>query len=388
MTEILSLRLVIFVLLSIFLENQCYSINSIKTQSKLIQSHSISTALNAMAQPFNPFTQRRRNTRVRWFETDLESFYQFVENQPLLNATQELKYGKAIQMWAHIERTRERMQQESTVNERTTDSDLAMSLGCSTATIEKMAKYANIAKIRLVSSNMKLVLAIVSRYRTSSISNSELIAEGARGLARAALRYDHTKGFRFATYATWYVHQAIAEYVRLRKHPAKMPSRYLLLHRKIKQFSSEFETANRRSPTAFEIAEALRESQFDVNKVLTMHSYPLLLNAPLASNKIDSKERTVEDVVASTFRLPSSYTSSRDLRSHMETMMQANLNDVERDILRLRLGLDDGHAKAVKEVGRKFHISWKQVRTVEKVALSKLSSSDEISEFISSYHSV
>jgi DNA-directed RNA polymerase sigma subunit (sigma70/sigma32) len=72
----------------------------------------------------------------------------------------------------------------------------------------------------------------------------------------------------------------------------------------------------------------------------------------------------------------------------METMMQMNLNDVERDVLRLRLGLDDGRAKAVKEVGRRFKISWKQVRSVEKEALLKLSSCDEINKFSDAYHSV
>ena len=72
----------------------------------------------------------------------------------------------------------------------------------------------------------------------------------------------------------------------------------------------------------------------------------------------------------------------------MENMMLMNLNDVERDILRLRFGLDDGRAKPMKEVGKRFKISWKQVRSVEKVALSKLAESREISEFVDSYHSV
>jgi RNA polymerase primary sigma factor len=82
-----------------------------------------------------------------------------------------------------------------------------------------MRHYSEVARNRLVNSNLKLVLAVVSRYRTSAIPNVELIAEGTRGLSKAALRYDYTKGFRFATYATWYVHQAIAEYVRWQKHP-------------------------------------------------------------------------------------------------------------------------------------------------------------------------
>merc|ERR1711998_749083 len=120
--------------------------------------------------------------------------------------------------------------------------------GCSELTLEKMERYGRLSKAKLVNSNLKLVLAVVSRYRTSGIPNAELIAECTRGLSKAALRYDHSKGFRFATYATWYVHQAVSEYVRWRKHPAKMPSRYLLLQRKVKDFQRTFQEREGRLP--------------------------------------------------------------------------------------------------------------------------------------------
>lgn len=378
-------------------------------------------SLNAGIQPFNPFTTRRKNSRVRWFENDLEEFYAFVESQPLLSVEQEFKYGKALRMWFQIEKIRERMQLDAAKNAMqsdegasnqtlvsdvsssmfmtqakypVSDEDLAASLGCSVATLSKMSKYAEISKIKLVNGNMKLVMAIVSRYRTSSIPNSELIAEGVRGLAKAVVRYDYSRGFRFATYATWYIHQAVAEYVRVRKHPTKMPSRYLLLLRKVKQFSTEYKVENSRLPTINEISTALKESQFDITKVLSMGIYPTLLNSPVTSRSgsfKDGKDRTMEDFVQSgtvdsPIKAPSINSASRDLRHTMERMMECHLNDVERDILRLRLGLDDGREKAVKEVGRHFKISWKQVRSVERNALSKLSTSSEMPDFVSTYH--
>jgi RNA polymerase primary sigma factor len=354
-------------------------------------------------QPFNPFTARSRNTNVRWFEADLDKFYTFVEEQPLLTAEQEFQYGKALRMWVQIEnmRTHLRYQRQNNYTElygstaattmdcKICDEELSKTLGCSMTTLEKTTRFADISKARLINSNLKLVLAIVSRYRTSSIPNAELIAEGTRGLSRAALRYDYSKGFRFATYATWYVHQAIAEYVRWRKHPAKMPSRYLLLLRKVKEFSNQYKIENKRAPTVAELSEALHQTQYDVLKVLTMQSYPALLHAPLPySGSKEGRDRTMEDILPSIFKAPLAQTDSKDLRRDMENLMQVNLNDVERDVLRLRLGLDDGTVKAVKEVGRRFKISWKQVRTVEKKALSKLLSSDEISDFVDNYHSV
>jgi RNA polymerase sigma factor (sigma-70 family) len=342
------------------------------------------------AQAFNPFTQRQKNTRVKWFETDLETFYDFVESQTLLNAEEELQYGKALKMWVILEKKRDDLKNILEASE-VSDEQLGLHVGCSPETVKKIKRYADVAKTKLVNSNLKLVLAVVSRYRSSQIPNSELIAEGIRGLARASLRYDYSKGFRFATYATWYVHQAVADYVRWRKHPAKMPSRYLLLQRKVKAFSAEYKAATNRLPSVAEISDGLGHSHFDVFKVLSMQQYPLLMHSPVHTrndHKKEGRDRTLDELLPSVFKAPAAFSSSRDLRGDMEKMMQQNLNDVERDVLRLRLGLDDGQVKPVKEVGKRFKISWKQVRTVEKEAISKLKSSDEIADFVQNYSNV
>lgn len=344
-------------------------------------------------QPFNPFSQRSKNIKVRWFEADLDAFYAFVEGQPLLTADQELQYGKAMRMWVQVEQMRTHMGQDNSTGSAipVSNVELAAVIGCSANMLGNMSRYAEVSKTRLINSNLKLVLAVVSRYRTAGIPNAELIAEGTRGLSKAVLRYDYSKGFRFATYATWYVHQAIADYVRWRKHPAKMPSRYLILQRKVKEFSVEFKAINGRQPTVIEMSQSLSQKQYDIIKVLTMQNYPTLLGTPAKSAKtrVDSgKERTFEELIPSLHKAPLAQTDSKDLRRDMEQMMNTNLNDVERDVLRLRLGLDDGRVKAVKEVGRRFKISWKQVRTVEKEALSKLLESEEITEFVESYNSV
>jgi len=348
------------------------------------------TRVQIQQQPFNPFTARHKNTKVRWFEADLEAFYSFVEEQPLLTAEQELQYGKAMKMGSQVEMMRDTLQTKVGYDAtKINNEDIAKAVGCSTLTVEKMSRYSNICRTRMVNSNLKLVLAVVSRYRTSQIPNSELIAEGTRGLSRAVMRYDYSKGFRFATYATWYVHQAIAEYVRWRKHPAKMPSRYVVLFRKVKKFSKDFKSEWNRLPTVTEIAVELKQPRSDIVKVLTMNIYPALLTAPIRSRhtqKNEGKERTLEEVLPSTYKAPNSVSDGRYLRRDMEEMMQRNLNDAQRDVLRLRLGLDDGREKPVKEVGRQFKISWKQVRDLEKEALSKLMSSTEMAEFAHSYN--
>ena len=170
-----------------------------------------------------------------------------------------------------------------------------------------------------------------------------------------------------------------------------MPSRYIMLQRKVKEFSAEFKILNGRFPTVEELSISLTQKQYDIIKVMSMQTYPTLLGTPVASanTRGDGRnERTFEDLIPSVYKAPLAITDSKDLRRDMEQMMLVNLNDVERDVLRLRLGLDDGRVKAVKEVGKRFKISWKQVRCVEKEALSKLLGSSEINEFVLNYNSV
>jgi DNA-directed RNA polymerase sigma subunit (sigma70/sigma32) len=163
-----------------------------------------------------------------------------------------------------------------------------------------------------------------------------------------------------------------------------------LLQRKVKDFSAEFKTMNGRLPSVMEISINLDQQQYDVIKVLSMQAYPTLLSASVGPSRGDSgrKERAYEETIPSVYKAPLAMSGSKDLRRDMEKMMNTNLNDVERDVLRLRLGLDDGRIRAVKEVGKRFKISWKQVRCVEKEALSKLLGSVEINEFVDSYNSV
>jgi len=280
------------------------------------------SATTRLALSFNPFLNNK-NTNVNWFSPELAPFFSFVESQELLTAEEELLYGKAVKLQAQVEQIRGTLteklgsMQDKAAMDRA-DEELAKTLGVTPATLDKMERYADYAKGRLVNSNLKLVLAIVSRYRTAGIPNAELIAEGTRGLSKAALRYDYTKGFRFATYATWYVHQAVAEYVRWRRNPAKMPSRYVVLSRRMKKFMKEFELSEGkgRKPTVDQMASALGQSRYDVMKVQNMGQYPVLLNTAFkASSKSEGgRERTYEDIVPSVFKAPLAHTDSREVR--------------------------------------------------------------------------
>jgi DNA-directed RNA polymerase sigma subunit (sigma70/sigma32) len=122
-----------------------------------------------------------------------------------------------------------------------------------------------------------------------------------------------------------------------------------------------------------------------------MSNYPAMLHTPF--NFRDSKlsarrETTYEDVLPSLFKLPIDESNGKDLRREMEAMMETNLNSIEKEILKLRLGMEDGVVRPVKEIGKQFKISWKEVRIFEKSAINKLLDSGEISKFVQHYNIV
>lgn len=337
---------------------------------------------------FNPFSTRHKNTHIQWIEADLAGFYTFVEKQPRLTAAEELRYGKYISTWRNIEAIREKIQTKLPQAYQLTNEELAEHIGCNSTVLDSLARSADIAMIKLVNCNLKLILAVVSRYRCATVQNGELIAEGSRGLARAATRYDYRKGFRFATYATWYVHQAVSFYIKTRQHPAKMPTVYNLIRRQVKAFAEELESTTGNTPTVHELATALNRSPYDIIKVISMGRFPSLLSSPLLSNRPKSRDRTREDVLPSLESQPSTRMDDRNLELGMEELMQQELTAQQCDFLRSRLGIGDGRRKAFKEVGQQFDVTWREVRSVERDALSKLRSNSDMRSLVDSYHTV
>jgi RNA polymerase sigma factor (sigma-70 family) len=352
-------------------------------------------------QNFNPFTTRQRVTTVKWYEKELKSFYDFVEQQQRLTKEDELKYGRATKIGLQLEQFREAFSMQLEENKNLEDSsamrlasdeELAEQMGISIRGVERIRREGHEGRNRLINSNLKLVLAVVSRYRSSSssfMSNKELITVGVNGLAKAAERYDYTKGFRFATYATWYIHQAISSYARSRRHLAKIPSKYILLNRKVKQFVTDYNIQQLKPPSKREIAIEFNTTVKEINKIFEMSVYPTSTSLPLTNTKTSNPSNrfsgTYEDLLKSDISSPLEISHDSEAVTDFEYILQNNLNDVERDVIRFRYGLDDGKKKPIGDVGKRFKISWKEVRDVEKGALTKLVDTKEVETFAESY---
>eukprot|EP01040_Poterioochromonas_malhamensis_P011779 gene11779-12851_t len=331
-------------------------------------------------QPFNPFTSRNRNNKVRWHNDNLDIIYHYIVNQPLLTMKQEFQLGRAIQFWNRLENVRESLKQSYGISNITiSDEELATYIGCHTEEIHKMKRYYEVSKKKLLICNLRLVLAVVSRYRTSSVANSELIMQGTLGLSHAVVRYDYSKGFRFATYATWYIHQAVADYVRVRKSSIRLPNRHLVLLRRVKQYMTDVLTQSGRNPSIGEISEALQIPRYEVMRVLSRPLNPTRLDESVnkAGNSKDQesdKPKTYASILPSVHAQPTDKGAGESVKNYIEHVLSKSLTEAEKEVLRLRLGLNNGRETPLKEVGRKFKISWKQVQKLEEEALGKLQS--------------
>jgi RNA polymerase primary sigma factor len=359
---------------------------SIESLSSQLAVTSSITSLKAGREMFNPFL-RERKTQNRWFEPSLTQFFEFVDTQRLLTAEQELQYGKAIKMWQHVEKTKLQLQQNSSyllhATNLTIEEEVSHYLGCSTVTLLKIQKYAQIARYRLINCNMKLVLSVVSRYRKHGLANFELISVGVRGLEKAVEKYDYARGFRFATYATWYVHQQITDYIRWQKTSTKLSGRYIVLLRKIKQLCGAYKREYLTNPSLQYLAQHMNLTESEVKRVLIsqqtamLTSTPSLLDSSSSSSGSSShRPKMIQDFLESNVLSPEkklTMTRSEDTRGALESLMRQQLNYVERDILRLHYGLDrQGKGMVFREIGKRYGVTWKELKQVEQQAMQKL----------------
>jgi len=345
----------------------------------------------------------------QWFDNDLTPFSEFVSSKSLLTHVEEKQLGKAIKIALQLEKMIISINKNNktfeynnninntinynnindsindnnyferilTVDERITKL-IASQLECSPDTIVMIAITADKAYEKLVSSNLRLVLAVVRRYTKTKVPLAELIAEGTRGLSKAVRRYDFERGFRFATYATWYVTQAVADAARFSTTPAKIPSKYITLRRSLKKFIPQYQEENSRNPTLQEICEALGTCELDVVKCLNIQNAAISLN-DVISKAGDKGDRTFEEILQSESGLnPDLQSRQNQLNRDINVALEKNLEKEEKDILKMRLGLGNSRAYTISEVSEKYDISWQKVKSLEKQAISKLLNSSDL----------
>jgi RNA polymerase primary sigma factor len=242
------------------------------------------------------------------------------------------------------------------------------SLRTRVAGLEKLRTEYEAAKRNLSAANLRLVVSIAKKYRNRGLSFLDLIQEGNTGLMRAVDKYEYRRGFKFSTYATWWIRQAITRAIADQSRTIRIPVHMIDVLSKLRTTSKRLLHEFGREPTAEEIAQAAGVAVEEARRVLDMGRQPMSLDRPVGESEDASFSEFVEDVgVAS----PTQSTTHGLLRDKIESLLKT-LTYREREIIRLRYGLTDGYTYTLEEVGRIFRVTRERVRQIEAKAVKKL----------------
>lgn len=307
----------------------------------------------------------RMGTRPYSSTDTVRTYLHEIGRVPLLTREEEIVFGKQVQQMMKLIEAKQALAKEW--QRELTPQEWAAEMELTEAELSRSLQIGRRAKQKMIEANLRLVVAIAKKYQKRNMEFLDLIQEGTLGLERGVEKFDPMRGYKFSTYAYWWIRQAITRAIAQHARTIRLPIHITEKLNKIKKVQRELTQQLGRSPTPTEIASVLELHPSQIREYLLMARHPVSLDLRVGDNQDTELQELLEDETAS----PDNYITSELLRQDLNTLI-SELTPQQRDVIILRFGLEDGIELSLAKVGERLSLSRERVRQLEHQALAHL----------------
>jgi RNA polymerase sigma factor (RpoD-like family) len=296
------------------------------------------------------------------------SFFKEMARYPLLKPEEEIELANNVQLLVKAEENRLKLTEE--LKRPPTKLEWAETLGFTNERqFDAWLHRGRTAKRKMIRSNLRLVVSIAKRYLNRGVPFLDLIQEGAIGLNRASEKFDPNKGYKFSTYAYWWIRQAITRTIANDARTIRLPIHVVEKLNKLKKIQRSLKQELQRNPTETELAESLEMTAYQLRQLLQLRRQSLSLNHRVGKGEDTELVDLLED---QDLQLPEDHMNEKMLRQEISEVLSDVLTEREQEVISLRYGLSSSQSYTLEEVGLMFDLSRERVRQIQSKAMRKL----------------